>query len=89
MTVWQPVNHDVEPGRDTSFGCPYNILGGRIRNMQGKMVIAVWVPIVDGINAFRRFHIAFPFLRPNRIAPQSNAISLQQFAMMKDRQFSF
>ena len=55
--------------------------------MQRKMKAALWIPAVDLVDTFRRFHVALFSLRPNRVAAQRHAVSLEMLAVAKDRQF--
>jgi hypothetical protein len=86
-SIWNSVDHDVKTSRDTALCSPCIIIIRRIGNVQRKMKAALRIPAVDFVYAFRRFHVAFLFLRPDRGAAQRNAVSLELSAVAKDRQF--
>lgn len=52
------------------------------------MKIAVWSAIIDCVNSFGCFHIAFLFFGSDRGMAQSDAIAPEFFTASPDRQFS-
>ena len=87
VTIGKAVDHDVETGVDAALRGAGIVLIRWVGDVQGEMVIAVWITIIDRVNAFRRFPVAFLLLRADWIAAQGDAISLETFSVTKDRQF--
>ena len=85
--VGKAVNHDIKSAADSARGCASGIFLRWIRNMEREMKIALGIPAIDLVNAFRRLHIAFFFFCSDRTASQGDAIGFDYFSLAKERQF--
>src|SRR5438270_595243 len=52
--VWQSVDHDVAPGRQSSDRRAVDVVLFRIRNVEGAVVIAVGLVEIDRVKTFGR-----------------------------------
>ena len=84
--VRQSVDHDVASGGQTLGRGAINVVLFRIRNVQGKMVIAVRFVKIDRVDSFRRALIAFEFLCANWRAAECHRIAFQNAPVLKQRQ---
>ena len=67
-TVRKPVNHNVVANRESTRRGTRSVFSGRIGDVQRKMKIAMWIAIVDLVDAFRGFLVPFLLFRTGRIA---------------------
>ena len=67
-TIRKPVNHNVVAGRDPLRCGARSVFSGRIGNVEREMKIAMWIAIIDLVDAFRGFLVAFLLFRTGRIA---------------------
>ena len=68
-TIRKPVNHNVVTGREPPRCGARSVLSGRIGNVEREMKIATWIAIINLVDAFRGFLVAFLLFRTGRIAP--------------------
>ena len=84
--VRQSMDHEVAAGGQTLGRGAINVVLFRIRNVQGKMVVAVRFVKIDRVNSFRRALIAFEFLCARGRAAECHRIAFQSAPILKQRQ---
>ncbi len=67
-TIRKPVNHNVATSREPPRCGPRSVFRGRIGDVEREMKIALWIAIIDLVDAFRGFLVAFLLFRTGRIA---------------------
>jgi len=67
-TIWKPVNHNVATSREPPRCGPRSVFSGRIGDMEREMKIAMWIAIINLVDAFWGFLVAFLLFRTGRIA---------------------
>ena len=82
------MQHDVSTGADAEPSCCCNVFRVRIRDMVRLVEVAVGVPRVENVRAFRRATVALACLWDDRFAAESDPVRLKLLTLPKQNHLS-
>lgn len=80
VAVRQAMDEDVPTRRHAEFAGALLIGSIRIGNVQRAVKLAVGVPAIDNVHAFRRPMVSLPCLRPDRLPSERDLVGFEHLA---------